>query len=128
MCYDKHGELLSRKDGSDKMELVPKCQDRIDHIIDRVADRDKQYVDDVGDLLLWGYYGPDVLSQFGFGLSGWVFRQGRGTCVMTVKVVESGVPLVAFITSGTTRGCIRQLFDCLERETVKWQKDRYPWN
>jgi len=46
---------------------------------------------------------------------------------MTVKVVESGVSLVAFVTAATTMGSIEHMFYLLESEKLKWQKDKYPW-
>lgn len=84
----------------------------------------RQYVE---DLIQWGFYGQKYFSQFGLGLSGFVFRQSRTNVLMTVKVVEEGVPLVAFVTAATTMGSIEHLFDLMESDKVKWQKDRYPW-
>lgn len=102
-------------------------EDRVWHIIERLEERDKRYIDSNFDLLTWAWYGQEALSQFDLGLSGWVFRQQRESVRATVKVVESAVPLVAFITSGTTTGCIRQFYDLLWADKVTWQKDKYPW-
>lgn len=109
------------------MDVVTKCDQRVQSIIEHLVDRDQRYVDDTQDLLMWGFYGRDVLSQFGFGYCGSIFRQHRDSTKMTVKVTESGVPLVAFITSASTTGCVRRFLDLLFAEKLKWQKDKYPW-
>lgn len=102
-------------------------EQRLDHLIDQLAAKDRETVDYTADLLRWALYGPSVFSQFGLGLRGYVFRQHNGSCVMTVKCVEGEVPLVAFVTSATPRGCIEQMFDLLFDHRLKWQKDKYPW-
>lgn len=99
----------------------------VDHIIERLASRDQRYIEDVQDILVWAYYGQRVFSQFGFGYCGCVLRQSRDSVKGTVKVLEEGVPLVAFVTSATTTGCISRTMDLLYAEKLKWQKDRYPW-
>lgn len=109
------------------MNLEQERTQRINHIIDQIASRDKAYLNDLQDLLLWAFYGQETLSQFGLGLKGWVFRQRYGSTVMTVKVTEEGVPLVGFVTAATTRGCIEQMFDLLYAGRMTWQKDKYPW-
>jgi hypothetical protein len=109
-----------------QVELDAKYTNRLNHIIDRVADKDKDCIDEIWDLLLWSLYGQDAFSQFGYGVYSWNFRQSNGATRLCVKAMESGVPLVAFITSATPRGCIEQMFGCLERGTLKWQKDKYP--
>jgi len=78
-------------------------------------------------LLTLHIYGQEEHSQFGMGLSGWVMRQSRGETLLTVKVTESGVPLVAYITSYSPTGSIEKYLDMLEDSRVKWSKDRYPW-
>lgn len=108
------------------MSLDDKYTQRLDHIIDRIGDRDKDYVDMVWDILLWSTYGQDVLSQFGYGVYAWNFRQQNGTTRLCVKAIESGVPLVAFVSGATPTGCIEQMFGMLERGTLRWQKDKYP--
>lgn len=99
----------------------------ISDTIDKLANKDRVHLDATRDLLTWGFYGPSVFSQFGMALAGFVFRQLNGNCQMTVKVVEQGVPLVAFVSSHTTTGCIEQMFDLLWAGRLKWQKDKYPW-
>lgn len=108
------------------MTIDDKYTKRLNHIIDRVADKDKEYIDEVWDLLMWSHYGQDAFSQFGYGVYAWNFRQLNGSCRLTIKAVESSVPLVAFISGATPRGCVEQMFGSLERGTLKWQKDKYP--
>lgn len=109
------------------MDLLTKCDDRVQSILDHLVANDKRYLDDTQDLLLWGFYGQDVLSQFGYGYCGSIFRQSPHSTRLTVKVTESGVPLVAFITSATTIGCVAKFLDLLHADKLKWQKDKYPW-
>lgn len=99
----------------------------VDSVIAQLVIKDPKAIEQVQDLLLWGLYGQDVFSQFGMGLSGYVFRQQRSSVVATVKVTEGGVPLVAFVTSAYTVSCVEQMFDLLYAGRLKWQKDRYPW-
>lgn len=110
-----------------EQDLSTKREQRVWAIIDQLASKDKKAVDDCFDLLTWGWYGQQVLSQFSMGLSGYVFRQLPGSVRMSVKVVESGIPLVGFINSGTTTGCVRQFYDLLWDSRVSWSKDKYPW-
>lgn len=109
------------------MDLIEQRMQRIDHLIDKLSLGDRETIEVVGDLLLWGFYGQDVFSQFGYGLCGWVFRQQRDFCVATIKVVENGVPLVAFVSSTTPRGSIRKAIDLLYQQRLSWQKDKFPW-
>lgn len=108
------------------MALDDKYTQRLNFIIDRIADRDNEYLDEIWDLLLWSHYGQSVFSQFGYGVYAWNFRQSNGSTRLTIKAQESGVPLVAFITAATPRGCVEQMFGLLEHGALKWQKDRYP--
>lgn len=102
-------------------------EQRLDALIDSLADGDRDTLQYTRDLLTWALYGPTVLTQFGYGLSGYVFRQRNGGTLMTVKVSESGIPLVAWISSATPRGCIEQMFSLLFEDRLKWQKDKFPW-
>lgn len=108
------------------MEVGTRITQRLNHYIDRIADNDQEYIDDVWNILMWGLYGRDVLSQFGYGVYAWNFRQLNGNTQLVLKATESGVPLVAFITGASTMGCIEQMFDLLETGHLKWQKDKYP--
>jgi hypothetical protein len=99
----------------------------VDKIVSSIVTQDARTIQSVKDILLWSYYGPEVLSQFGMGCHGWIFRQYRTHVLMTVKAVESGTPLVAFVSGSSTIGCVEQMFDLLFSERLKWQKDKYPW-
>ena len=109
------------------MELRTKREQRVWAIIDKLASKDSQTVDETFDLLTWGWYGREALSQFDYGLSGYVFRQLPGSVRMSVKLIEGGVPLVGFVNSGTTTGCVRQFYDLLWDNRLKLAKDKYPW-
>lgn len=109
------------------MSVETKYDEKVWQLIDDLESKDKRGIEQTFDLVLWGHYVQEVLSQFGLGYQGSVFRQRSGSSVMTIKVVESGVPLVAFITSHTTMGCIEQMFSLLWADRLKWQKDKYPW-
>lgn len=109
------------------MSLDNQVDLRVESILEKVKEGNRSTWADIGDLVRWGIYGSTVFSQFGLGLSGSVFRQQKASVKLTVKVVESGTPLVAFITAGTTMGSIESLWDLLYHDKLKWQKDRYPW-
>jgi hypothetical protein len=100
---------------------------RVDGILEQAAANHRDTCNTIGDLIRWGYYGPNVFSQFGLGLAGFVFRHKQHSIRMTIKVVEGGVPLVAFVTSATLTGSVEQMFDLLYHDKLKWQKDKYPW-
>lgn len=109
------------------MNVEQEVEQRLETLLDQVTRGDAITVSQVKDVLRWAWYGQKVLSQFDMGLCGSVFRQSRTSVLMTVKAVESGVPLVAFVSSATTVGCVEHLFDLLYNEKLKWQKDKYPW-
>lgn len=72
-------------------------------------------------------YGTEYLSTFGLGLCGLSVRLTREDSLLTVKVIESGIPLVAFVTSRTPTGSIERYLDMLESGRLQWHKDKYPW-
>jgi hypothetical protein len=108
------------------MSIDTKYTQRLEFLIDQIAARDPEYIDTTWDLLLWSHYGQDVLSQYGYGVYAWNFRQQNGTTRLCIKAMESGVPLVAFVSSATPTGCIEQMFRLLEKGILRWQKDKYP--
>lgn len=107
--------------------LETKREQYIENLVTKVTKGDGRTLEQLDDYLMWGFYGQEVLSQFGLGLQGYVVRHNGSEIVMSIKVVESGIPLVAFVTSGTTIGCIQKFFDLLWANRLKWQKDKYPW-
>lgn len=109
------------------MSVETELEQKVWSLIDEMASKDKLVIGQLFDLLMWGHYVQEALSQFGMGYSGTVFRQRPAASLMTIKVLESGVPLVAFVTSHTAIGCIEQMFDLLWAGRLKWQKDLYPW-
>lgn len=90
---------------------------------------DKRIIDDkcLENLLLFLLYGQTVFSQNGLRLHGFSSRQKGDQTILTVKVSQDGVPLVAFITGSTTIGCIERLLDLFEDDRLTWRKDKYPW-
>ena len=92
------------------------------------AQREKDAARDlVTDLLLLLYYPNEYLANFGIQFCGLSLRQNRTDVLMTVKVLDSGTPLVGFITSATTIGCVEKFLDLLEADRVTWTKDKFPW-
>lgn len=101
--------------------------DRCASILSELERKEPRTTQQVADLLLWGYYAPQTFAEFGMGYQGCVLRQRADSCLLTVKVVESGTPLVGFVSASTTTGSIERLFDALFEYRVKWQRDKYPW-
>lgn len=110
------------------MEIPTDCLYPVQAAIEQWTDSRVIGAVDLENLLLFMCYGPKVLSQFGHRYHGCSFRQKNGQTLMTVKTTSETTPLVAFITSDTTTGCIVRFWDLLENDRVTWVKDRYPWN
>jgi hypothetical protein len=104
-----------------------KRDDLVNVIVAQIRAGDKDALDYASDSLLFSVYSTEIFAEFGLDLCGYVFRQSRTSVLLTIKVIESGVPLVAFVSRATTRGCIEQMFDLLYEGKLKWQKDKYPW-
>jgi hypothetical protein len=82
---------------------------------------------DLENLLLFVLYVPKVLSQIGLRYQGFVSRQKNGQTLLTVKATEGETPLIVFVTSDTTTGCMVRFLDLLEHDRLSWVRDRYPW-
>lgn len=82
---------------------------------------------DLEALLLFLFYVPKTLSQIGYRFGGFVARQKNGQTLLTVKVREGDIPLVAFLTSNNTTGCMCRFLDLMEQDRINWVRDRYPW-
>lgn len=109
------------------MDLDTKIQEEVDVILSRAKDDNDADRTLVLDLVTFCTYGHQVLSQFGMGLCGFSIRHNRTSVLMTIKSLEGDTPLVAFITSGSTTGCVSKFLDLLYENRVKWQRDKYPW-
>lgn len=108
------------------MNIPDEVLQRLEALIPTSAVSDHDTLETARDLLLFHSYGQTVFSQNGLGLRGYSFRQRNGNTVMSIKVEEGGIPLVAFVTSHTPTGCIEQLWDLFEGDRLKWQRDKYP--
>lgn len=108
------------------MSTYEQLEQRVWGIIEKVQDRDKEHIEHLFDTILWMEYGQTVFSQFGYGVYSWQFRQQDGNTLLVIKAQENGVPLVAFVTSATTRGCIEQMFDLVTNGSLRWQRDKWP--
>jgi len=82
---------------------------------------------DLENLLLFLLYVPKVLSQLGIKVKGFVSRQKQGQTLLTVKAVENDLPLIVFVTSESTIGCMVRFLDLMESDKLTWVRDRYPW-
>lgn len=105
-----------------------------DKVLDEVQAAMEQWTDgrvieaaSLEAMLLFHLYVPNVLSQIGQRVDGYVFRQKNGQTLLTVKAKENGTPLVVFITSNTPTGCMERFLNLLEDDRLTWRKDRYPW-
>lgn len=95
--------------------------------VEKCVTEKSPYTEGPHDLVLLHNYGTNVFSQIGLGLCGWTLREQGQNWLMTVKVIEGGTPLVAYITSRSPTGCVEQLFYMLESDKVRWHRDQYPW-
>ena len=109
------------------MYTETKIEERLEALMDQALDGDPEAFRYVYSPFAFIEYVQDVLSQIGLGYCGFVCRRRDGMVLMSVKVTEGGVPLVGYITSATTRGCMDQFLRSLKNSRVTWHKDRYPW-
>lgn len=110
------------------MSLSTQAEYEVAAALEQWTDQRVIHADDLETLLLWWLYVPNELSQFGFKLRGFTFRQREGMWLLTVKVEESGAPLVVFLTSATTTGCIRLFVSQLAGDRLSWVRDKFPVN
>jgi len=82
---------------------------------------------DLEATILFLCYVPNVLTNLGMTYKGFVSRQKNGQTLLTIKAAEGDTPLVVFITSDTTMGCMVRFLDLLEDDRLKWVRDRFPW-
>ena len=108
------------------MSTYEEIEKRVWALIGKVQDKDQEHIEHLFDTILWFEYGQRVFSQFGYGVYAWTFRQRNGMTTLVIKGQEKEVPLVAFVTSSTPRGCVEQMFDLLLDGRLRWQKDKYP--
>lgn len=99
----------------------------IESALEKAVSYGGEYSSGIEDVLLLHLCGQNVHSQNGLGLLGWVFRQSRDSTLLTVKVSDAGVPLVAFVTSATPTGCVEMYWRQFEADRLKWMRDKYPW-
>lgn len=110
------------------MSLETKREEYISNLVSKLHLGSGSSLEQLDDYLMWGFYVQEVYSQFELGYEGAVFRQSRDCVRMTTKVTEGGVPLVGFITSGSTIGCIQKSLDLLWAGRVNWMRDKFPWS
>lgn len=110
------------------MSIDAQVLDEVAAAMEQWTDMRVMHVDDLEDLLLFWCYVPKVLSQSGMRFLGYQLRQRDGQYLLMVKATDRGTPLVAFLTSATTTGCVRLFISQLEGDRLTWNKDKYPWN
>lgn len=112
---------------SDKMEIPTEYLYPVQASMEQWEDQRVLPAVDLENMLLFLLYVPKVLSQFGMTYQGFVCRQKRDQTLLTVKAREGETPLVVFVTSNNTTGCMVRFLDLLESDKLSWVKDRYPW-
>lgn len=109
------------------MHIAEECLYPVQAAIEQWTD--KRVIDDIDlqTLLLFMLYLPKVFSQNDSRLCGFSCRRKHAQTLLTVKAVESGLPLVAFVTANSPIGCMSRFLDLLEDDRLTWNKDKYPW-
>jgi hypothetical protein len=108
------------------MNIGTDAQLGVERLIERAYEQEGAYNDGCRTVLALIYYGHLVFSQFGLGLVGLNFRRDGLNWKLAVKVMEGNTPLVGYVTSHTTSGCMEQLFLLLDSDKMRWHLDRYP--
>lgn len=81
--------------------------------------------DDLYDLLALMVHHHLLFVNSGHSLSAFSFRQKNQQWLLTIKVHESGTPLVAFITANKPTGCVRRFLNLYTSDRLSWVRDRY---
>jgi hypothetical protein len=81
--------------------------------------------DDLYDLLALMVHHHLVFVNSGHSLTGFSFRQKADSWLLTVKVKESGTPLVVFVTADNPTGCVRRFFNLYCNDRLSWVRDKY---
>lgn len=109
------------------MSAATDCIYEIEAATEQWTDHRVIHVEDLEDLLYFWSYVPKVCSQLGLQFKGFQLRHKRDLWLLTVKVMESGTPLIVFLSAATTMGCVRLFVSQLQDDRVNWRKDKYPW-
>lgn len=110
------------------MSIDEKYLDEVAAAMEQWTDMRVLHVDDLEDLVLFWCYVPKALSQLGIRFKGYQLRQRDGQYLLMVKGSQNDTPLVVFLTSATTTGCVRLFVSQLEGDRLNWVRDKYPWN
>ncbi|NIS79710.1 MAG: hypothetical protein GTO14_05770 [Anaerolineales bacterium] len=100
---------------------------RVEKWLDRLFDEEPASLNECRTFVLFHMFLPEIMSSYGLGLDGYVFRQRNSDVTLTVKVHEGDTPLVAFTTSADTTGCMMVFLRSLEGSRIRWIRDKYPW-
>ena len=76
-------------------------------------------------LLMLMVYQYDWFVNSGYSLRGFSFRQRDGRWLLTVKVSESGTPLVVFVTAENPTDCVYRFYSLAFEDRLSWVRDRY---
>lgn len=108
------------------MHIEPEVLHPVQAALEQWTDERIIRAGDLENLLLFFLYVPKVLSQIGMRYQQHSCRQKNGQTLLTIKVREGDTPLIVFVTSDTTIGCMTRFLDLLEDDRLNWVKDRYP--
>jgi hypothetical protein len=81
--------------------------------------------DDLYDVLALMVHHHAVFVNSGHTLSGFSFRQQPTQWLLTVKVKETGTPLVVFVSGENPTGCVRRFFNLYTSDRLSWVRDKY---
>jgi hypothetical protein len=99
----------------------------VDAALEQWDDMRVIHIDDLRALLIFWKYVPTALSQSGIRFCGYQLRQRDGQYLLVVKGKQNGTPLVVFLSSATTTGCVRLFVSQLSEDRLSWHHDKFPW-
>ena len=108
------------------MNVPDKVDLELSAALEQWTDQRVVEADDLFDILALMIYHYDCFVNSGYTLTGFSFRQKAGQWLLTVKVKESGTPLVVFVTGENPTGCVRRFWNLWVNDRLAFVRDRFP--
>lgn len=107
------------------MDVPNKVDLELSAALEQWTDQRVISADDLYDLLALMVHHHLVFVNSGHSLTAFSFRQKSDQWLLTVKVKESGTPLVVFVSGENPTGCVRRFFNLYVGDKLSWVRDKY---
>lgn len=108
------------------MDIPQKVDYALEAALEQWTDQRIISADDLYDVLALMVQHYEIFVKSGYSLSGFAFRQKASQWLLTVKVKETGTPLVVFVTGENPTGCIRRFWNLWQNDKLSFVRDKYP--